>query len=252
MQARRSLLLLAAALVVSTPTWATDLKVLTAGALKPLVTTLAPEFERATGHRLLVEGNTAGALARRVQAGEAFDIIIVTRDGIDQLARTGRLAADSAVPLARIGIGMAVKSGQPMPDTRTLAGFRQALLNARAVAYIDPAAGGSSGIYLAGLFEKMGIANEIGRNAVLVPGGLVAQRLVTGEADLALQQMTELLVVPGVTVLGPIPAEVQNFTVYVGAISSTARDITAAKDFLALLVGPAAQALWNDKGMQAP
>ena len=225
---------------------------LSAGALKPLVLAMAPAFERETGHRLVVDGDTAGALARRVQAGDAFDVVIVTRAGIDQLAQAGKVATDSAVPLSRIGIGVAVKSGAPLPDVSTLAGFRKALLDARAIAHIDPNAGGSSGIYLVGLFAKMCIADEVARKAVLVPGGLVAQRLVSGEVDLALQQMSELLVVPGATVVGPIPAEVQNDTVYVGGVSSASRQPAAAKAFLASMVGPAARAQWAERGMQAP
>jgi molybdate transport system substrate-binding protein len=252
MKTLRSLFCAAAALLAAVPVFAADLKVLSAGALKPLVLAMAPAFERETGHRLVVDGDTAGALARRVQAGEAFDVLIVTRAGIDQLAQAGKVAADSAVSLARIGIGVAVKRGAPMPDVSTLAGFKKALLDARAVAYIDPAAGGSSGIYLAGLFGKLGIADEMARKAVLVPGGLVAQRLVSGDVDLALQQMSELLVVPGAVVAGPIPAEVQNDTVYAGGVSATSRDAAAAKAFLAAMTGPAARAQWDERGMRAP
>jgi molybdate transport system substrate-binding protein len=231
---------------------AAEVKVLVAGALKPLVVALAPDFERATGHRVVVETATAGALAQRAAAGEAVDVLVVTQAGIDTLLPSGRLAAGSAVPLARVGIGVAVKAGTTVPDIHDVAALRRALLEARAVALIDPTAGGSSGIYLAGLFERMGIADEMRRKAVLVPGGLTGAKLVSGEADLALQQMSELLVVPGVTVVGPLPAQVQNWTRYTGAVSAAARDAAAARALLERLSGPAAAAWMSGKGLEPP
>jgi molybdate transport system substrate-binding protein len=120
------------------------------------------------------------------------------------------------------------------------------------VAYIDPASGGSSGIYLAQLFETLGIAAPIAAKAVLVPGGLVAQRVVSGEAELAIHQISEILAVPGAVLVGPLPAEIQNYTVYVGAVSATARDAAAAQALLAALAGPGALPVLKDKGMDAP
>ena len=245
---------LAAGLAAALPAavGAADLRVLSAGALKPLVLAVAPAFERETGHRLLVDGDTAGKLMRRVQGGEAFDVVIVTAGGIEQLAREGRVLAGSAAPLARIGIGVAVRQGAPASGIGHVAGFKAALQQARAVAYIDPAAGGSSGIYLAQLFERLGVAAEVQRKAVLVNGGLVANKLLSSEADLALQQMSELLVVPGITVLGPLPEELQNYTTYTAAVSSSPGDAAAARALLARLVAPAARSWPAGHGMQAP
>ncbi|MDB5943568.1 MAG: bacterial extracellular solute-binding family protein [Ramlibacter sp.] len=142
---------------------ADEIKVLSAGAIKPVIVAALPEFERRNGHKVTVENDTAGGLLRRVRSG-----------------------------------GVAVRQGAPLPDVSSTAAFRAALLAARNVAYIDPAAGGSSGIYLAQLFERMGIAAQIKPKAVLVPGGLVAQRLLTGEADLAVHQISEILAAPQV------------------------------------------------------
>jgi molybdate transport system substrate-binding protein len=178
-----------------------------------------------------IENDTAGALARRIGNGEAFDVVVLTPAALEQLEQAGRVARGSSVRLARVAIGVAVKQGAPRPDIATESDFRQALLAARAVAYIDPAAGGSSGIYLTQLFQRMGIAAQIAPKAVLVPGGLVAQRLVSGEADLALHQISEILAVPGVTLVGPIPAEVQNYTVYAGGLAATSADLPAARAF---------------------
>jgi molybdate transport system substrate-binding protein len=231
---------------------AAEIKVLTAGAFKPVVMALAPEFAARTGHTLKVDNDTAGALLRRIGNGEVFDVVVLTPAAVAQLTQAGKLAVGSSTPLARVAIGVAVKQGAPAPDIGSVAAFRQALLAARAVAFIDPAAGGSSGIYLAQLFERLGIAAQIAPKAVLVPGGLVAQRLVSGEADIALHQISEILAVPGAALVGPIPAEVQNYTVYAGALSTTPQDAPAAQAFLALLASERTKAVLKDKGMEAP
>ena len=229
-----------------------ELKVLTAGAFKPVVAALAPVFEGQTGYTVRIENDTAGALARRIGNGEAFDVVVLTPAAMEPLEQAGRVARGSSVRLARVAIGVAVKQGAPLPAIGSESALRQALLAARAVAYIDPAAGGSSGIYLAQLFQRMGIAAQIAPKAVLVPGGLVAQRLVSGEADLALHQISEILAVPGVTLVGPIPAEVQNYTVYAGGLAATSADLPAARAFLELLAGERAKTVLKDKGMEAP
>lgn len=245
-------LVVAAAWVAAALASAAEIKVLTAGAFKPVVAALAPAFEAQTGHTVRVENATAGALVRRIAQGEAFDVVVLTPAAMQPLVQANRVVPGSVVRLAQVGIGVAVAPGAPIPDIGSEAALRQTLLAARAVAYIDPAAGGSSGIYLAQLFEHMGIAAPMARKAVLVPGGLVAQRVVNGEADIALHQISEILAVPGAVLVGPIPAEVQNYTVYAGAVSTTAQESPAAKAFLDLLAGERAQAVLKDKGMQAP
>lgn len=232
------------------PSAAAEIKVLSAGAFKPVVVALVPEFEKQTGHKVTVDNDTAGGLARRITGGEAFDVVAMPPGGIDQLVKAGKVVDGSAVRLARVAIGVAVKRGAPAPDISTVTAFQDALIKARAVAYIDPAAGGSSGIYLAQLFEKMGIADRIKPKAVLVPGGLVAERLVNDQADIALHQISEILAVPGATLVGPIPREIQNYTVYAGALSATARDAAAARALLATLKGPGAETILKDKGME--
>jgi len=248
----QGLIVVAAAGAAAGAAGAAELKVLTAGAFKPVVAALAPVFEGQTGHTVRIENDTAGALARRIGNGEAFDVVVLTPAAMEPLEQAGRVARGSSVRLARVAIGVAVKQGAPLPAIGSESALRQALLAARAVAYIDPAAGGSSGIYLAQLFQRMGIAAQIAPKAVLVPGGLVAQRLVSGEADLALHQISEILAVPGVTLVGPIPAEVQNYTVYAGGLAATSADLPAARAFLELLAGERAKTVLKDKGMEAP
>lgn len=252
MRNMRTITLMLALLALCAGAAAAELKVLTAGAFKSVVVALAPAFEQRTGHRLVVDNDTAGALQRRIGNGEAFDVVVLTPAALDQLAKAGKVDAGTSTRLARVAIGVAVKQGAPLPDIGSVAAFQQALLAARAVAYIDPAAGGSSGVYLSQLFVKMGIAPQIQAKAVLVPGGLVAQRVVDGEADIAVHQISEILAVPGATLVGPIPAEIQNYTVYAGAVSTAARDAAAARAFLALLGGVEGRAALKDKGMEGP
>lgn len=238
--------------LLALPAVAAEIKVLTAGAFKPVVTAVVADFEKQTGHKVTVENDTAGALVKRIGGGEAFDVIVLTPGALEPLARDGKVVNGSATRLAKVAIGVAVKRGAPMPDISTVAAFQATLLAARSVAYIDPAAGGSSGIYLSQLFEKMGIADRIKPKAVLVPGGLVAQRLVNDQADIAIHQISEILAVPGAQLVGPIPAEIQNYTVYAGGLSTNARDAGAAKALLAALSSPKVQAILRDKGMEAP
>lgn len=250
MRTTRALALALAGWMVAASALAADIKVLTAGAFKPVVVAVAPEFERQTGHRLVVDNDTAGALTRRIAGGEHFDLAVLTESAIGQLARDGKLAPGASAPLGRVGIGVAVKRGAPLPDIGSVAAFQRTLLGARTVAYIDPAAGGSSGVYLAHLFDKLGIAAQIKAKSVLVPGGLVAQRVVSGEADIAVHQISEILAVPDAVLVGPIPAEIQNYTVYAGGVSADAGDPATAKALLAMLHGELARTAMKARGME--
>jgi molybdate transport system substrate-binding protein len=232
------------------PAGAADIKILTTGAFKPIVLDMVAPFEKATGHKVEVVNDTAGAVARRVDGGEAFDVVVLTPAGITDLAKKNRVTADPPVGLARVGIGVAVKPGVPKPDISTSDAFKQALMNSRAVAMIDPAAGGSSGIYLMKLFERWGIADAIKAKAVLVQGGLVAAKVMSDEADIAVHQISEILAVKDAVLVGPLPADIQNFTVYAGGVSAASKAPEAAKAFLKTLSGPEAARVLAAKGME--
>jgi molybdate transport system substrate-binding protein len=250
---RRSLIpmLFLAALAALSPASAAEIRVLTAGAFKPIVLAITPEFEKQTGHKLIVDNDTAGALQRRILGGEAFDVAVVTPAVIRELADKGKIVAGTPVNLARTAVGVAVKDGAAQPDIKTVESFKAALLAAAKVAYIDPAAGGSSGIYFSKLLETMGIADAVRAKAVLVPGGLVAQRLVTGEADLAIHQISEILAVKGATLVGPLPREIQNYTTYAGGLGTGAAQAEAGKALIAFLNGDVARRVLAEKGMEA-
>jgi molybdate transport system substrate-binding protein len=147
---------------------------------------------------------------------------------------------------------MAIKQGAPVPDISEPDGFKKALLAARAVAYIDPASGGSSGIYVAQLFQQMGIADQLKPKSVLVQGGLAAERIVDGKADVALQQSSELMGMPGVQFVGPIPLMLQNYTIYSGGISVASRNRAAANALLLALANPENGKILKSKGLDSP
>ena len=144
-----------------------------------------------------------------------------------------------------------VPVGAPKPAIDTVEHFRQTLLNAKSIAYIDPASGGSSGIYLTQLFQQWGIAQQIDHKAVKVDGGSVAEHIVKGEAELGIHQISEILPTKGVTLVGPLPADIQSYTIYTAAISSTSTEQAAARAFLHLLTGPEAARVLKEKGMEA-
>jgi len=233
------------------PGAAAEVKVLTAGAFKQVVLAVAPEFEK-SGHKLVVDNDTVGALTRRIEGGEAFDVAVLTPAAVDDLARKGKIADGSKTALAVVGVGVMVKAGAPAPDISTVEAFKRALLQAKSVAYIDPASGGSSGIYIANLLEKMGIANDIKPKAKLKQGGYVADLIKSGEAELGIHQISEIVPVKEVTLVGPLPADIQNYTTYAAGISPNARDNAAAKALIQVFSGPAAAAVLKEKGMDRP
>jgi molybdate transport system substrate-binding protein len=227
-----------------------EIKVLTAGAFKQVVLALVPDFERQTGNKVVVDNDTAGALTKRIESGEAFDVAVLTPAALSGLADKGKLVAGSQANLARVGVGVVVKEGSPKPDISSVEAFKRALIAAKSVAYIDPAAGGSSGIYVAGLLDKLGLAAEVKTKAKLIAGGAVAEHIANGEAELGIHQISEILPVKGITLVGPLPAEIQNYTVYAAALGTNAKESEAAKALLKVLAGPAAADVLKAKGME--
>src|ERR1700730_4664543 len=151
MQTRRSIFIaLFFSLALSQAVTAAEVRVLTAGAMKETILALAPDFERATGHKVMLDNDTAGALSRRIEGGEAVDLAVITAPVVDGLIGKGKLAP-GRIDLATVGIGVAVKAGAPLPDISSLDAFKRLLLAAKSIAQVDPASGGTSGIYLVGL-----------------------------------------------------------------------------------------------------
>jgi molybdate transport system substrate-binding protein len=230
---------------------AAEIKVLTAGAFKETLLALLPDFEKQSGHKVIVQNDTVGALSKRIEGGEFFDLGVLTPKAVDDLAGKGKFVAGTRQNLARVGVGVMVKAGAPKPDISSVDAFKKALLAAKSVAYIDPASGGSSGIYVAGLLDKLGIADQVKPKAKLKKGGHVADLIVSGEAELGIHQISEIVPVKGVTLVGPLPSEIQNYTTYAAGIGASAKQAEAAKALIKALTGPAAANVLKSRGMEA-
>ena len=200
---------------------AESIRLLSTLALKGAVQALAGQYQAVSGMRIDADFAPTLALLTRLRADEAADVVILTREGLDEITREGRVDARSCVDLARSWVGVAVRAGAPHPDIATEAALRTALLGARAVAYSRL---GASGILFAKLIEQLGIASDINARAVIIQQGFTAEKLVTGEADLAVQQISELKQIDGIEVVGPIPRDLQT-----PAVFSAGRIVTTKK-----------------------
>ncbi len=238
------------------PCQAVDIGVLCAGAARGSIAPLIDPFQRESGHVIRFDYGTAGQILEKLKAGMKEgtrpDVVIVTPAVIAELEKAGIVAAGASVALAKTGVGVGVREGAPRPDISSVESFRATLLAARAVAYIDPAAGGTSGRHFAGVLARLGIETEIKAKAVLVPGGYAAERVAKGEADLVVHQISEILPVKGVTLVGPLPAELQLYTTYTATIVAGTSQAEAARAWIAYLAGPAGRRAFAERGLEAP
>ncbi len=208
---------------------------------------LAAMHEAETGTAIEADYAPTVALLQRLRAGEAADIAILTAEGIDDLIREGVIRAGTRTDVALSFVGIAVKAGAPKPDIGSVEAFRQAVLAARSVAYSRI---GASGLYFAGLIRRLGIEAEVNAKAVIVPSGFTAERAASGEAELAVQQISELLVVPGIEVVGALPAEIQTIATFsAGLLAASAQD-AAASSLLRFLTSPKAQPILRRAGLE--
>ena len=230
---------------------AADVDAISGGAFKQVLTALVAQYEKESGDKVNVTYQTVGQHLKLIAGGEeTFDVAVLTPEAIDGLIKEGKVVAGSRADLAKTGVGVVVKAGAPLPDISTVEAFKRALLAAKSVAYIDPAAGGSSGIYVAKLLERLGVAKEVNAKAVLIHGGEVATHIADGEAEIGIHQISEILPVKGVTLVGPLPPEIQNFTVYSAGLGAAAKDRATAAGLIKFLSGPHALPTIKAKGME--
>jgi molybdate transport system substrate-binding protein len=227
-----------------------EIKLMHGGAFTQVIRAIVPGFEQSSGHKVLLHRDTVGALTKKIGAGEPFDAAVLTPEAIEKLTPSGKIVPASRVDIARVGIGVVVRQGTPLPDIGSVEAFKRALMTAKSVAYIDPQAGGSSGIYLAGLFERLGLAGALKSKAVLIHGGAVAAHVVKGEAEIGVHQISEILPVKDGVLVGPLPQEIQNYTTYSAVIAAHAKEPAIAKTLIAALSDPAAAAVIRSKGME--
>ena len=228
-----------------------EIRLLCAVALQPAMVALIPDFEKSSGHKVTIAYGTAGAVANRVQKGEAADIVINAGPLIDQLQAQGKVVADSRVTIAKVGIGVFVRKGAAKPDIGSADAFKRSMLAARSIAYPDPAGGGASGIYVASLFERLGIAAEMKPKTKLFPPTEVLYASVaSGEVEIGFNQISEILAQPTVELAGPLPSAIQNYTQFAPGIVSSSSQIDVARALVAFLSAPAAQAVLKAKGFE--
>ncbi|MET4295883.1 molybdate transport system substrate-binding protein [Bradyrhizobium sp. LB8.2] len=208
---------------------------------------LSSAFEDATGIHVDADFAPTLALLKRLRDGEAADLVILTREGLDEMIGEGRVVAESAADLARSFVGIAVRAGQVHPDISSEAALRKTLLAARSVAYSRL---GASGVYFAQLIVRMGIAAEINAKAAIVEQGFTAERLASGEADLAVQQISELKQVEGIEVIGPIPHDLQTPAVFSAGRMASAKQADAADRLLRYLASPEVVPVLRQSGLE--
>jgi molybdate transport system substrate-binding protein len=242
-----------AALIIATAgsVHAAEMRVLITTAMKAAIDELGPAFEKTSGHTLRVSYGPSGTLAKRIAGGDVADLVILA-GGIDALIQQGKVVADSRRDIARVRIGVAVHQGAPRPDISTVDAFRRMLLNAKSIAYVDPAAGGASGIYIATMLERLGMLAEVNAKARLARGGtedMVSAIVARGDAEVGLQQISEIMSVPGVDLVGPLPDELQTVTVYSAGVPGTAAQADGARALVGFLTSPGAAAVYKTKGL---
>jgi molybdate transport system substrate-binding protein len=230
---------------------ANEIKVVSGGAFKQVLTPLAALYEKESGNKLAITYRTVGQHLALIRDGkEEFDVAILTPEAVDTLAKEGKIVPGSRADLAKTGVGVVVKAGSPLPDISTDEAFKKTLLAAKSVAFIDPKAGGSSGIYVERLLRQLGVADRINAKAVLVHGGAVADHIADGEAEIGIHQISEILPVTGTTLVGPLPADIQNYTVYAAGVGTAAKNAGSARALVKFLSGPDALPVIKAKGME--
>lgn len=250
--ASKALLIAAGLLLFAGSAGAAEIKVMGSAGFKAAYLDLVAEFERTTGHRIVNAwgpsmGATPQAVPNRIARGEPVDVVIVVGDALDKLIKDGKVVAGSRTDLARSLIGAAVRAGAPKPDIGSVAAFKTALADAKSIAYSDSA----SGVYIETvLYNKLDVSDAIRAKSKMIPAEPVGEVVARGDAELGFQQVSELLPIKGIDVLGPIPAEIQKVTVFAAGIASGAREPEAATALIKFLSAPAAAPVIRKSGME--
>src|SRR5205814_5740728 len=227
---------------------AAEIKLLCAVALHPAFDELIPDFEKSSGHKVTVAYGNAGAIADRFKKGEAADLVINAAPLMDQLRAQGKVVAGDRIIIAKVGVGAFVRKGAAKPDISSADAFKRSMLAARSIAYPDPAGGGASGIYVASLLERLGIAVEMKPKTKLFPPTEVLYASVaSGEVEIGFNQVSEILAQPTVELAGPLPSSIQNYTQFAPGIVTGSSQPDAGRALVMFLSSPAAQTVLKAK-----
>ncbi len=241
--------IIAAALLLSGTAMANaaEITVLSTQATEPSCRELLPEFEKATGNIVKIVYTGTLDVKKRIAAGEPFDILIMAGTDLDDFLKSGTLAPGSRVDLARSGVGVGVKAGAPKPDISTTEAFKKTLLAAKSIGYST----GPSGNYVIGLFDRLGIADQLKPKLKQTPTGVfVGTITANGEAEIGIQQVSEMSQFPGVDYVGPLPADTQRYTMFSSGIAAQAKEPAAAKALIKYITSPQAGAVYKKRGME--
>ena len=248
---RRAALLVASMLFLVRPAAAEDIRVMTSGAFTAAYLELLPQLELITKGKVVTSATSMGtgsdSIPSRLERGEAVDVVIVADDALGQLIRDGRVLANSRVELARSGIGMAVRAGAPKPDISSLDALKRTLLQAKSIAY----SASVSGVYLSTeLFQRLGIADQVLAKSRRIDRERVGAVVARGEAEIGFQQISELLPVPGIDYVGPLPPEVQRVTVFSAGVVAGSKNADAARAVIRFLASSDAAATVTKSGLE--
>ena len=231
---------------------ATELTVLSGGAAKSGLVDAIAAWEKKTGHKVKVEFAPAGEMRKKVAAGEVTDLLIVPSENLPEYEKAGAIDAATRRDIAAVAMGVAVRKGAASPDISTTEAFKRALVETKSLTYMDPTRGTSGKHFDEAVLPKLGIRDEVRAKAQLGQGGFIAEKVAKGEVDMAIHQMTEMMPVQGVTVVGPLPPELQKVTVYSGAAMKAARHRTEAQALLDFLASPEGRQHFLARGYSAP
>jgi len=230
-----------------------EIRVLSTTAMKTSLDELAPDFERATGNKLSFSFGPSARIAKMVAEGEQTDVAIVADEGHAELTRQGKLVPDIRADIAKSAMALAVQKGAAKPDISTAEKFKAALLAAKSLGMSNPVGGGQSGANLVKIFDKLGIAEAMKARSVYGPGGpagLIGNFLVRREVEIGIQQLPELMAVPGIDIVGPLPSDIQSMTVFSVGLSTSAQNGDGAKKLIHFLTTPKAAAVMKSKGLE--
>ena len=226
---------------------AAEITILTNQGVVSAVRDLAPAFERASGHKVVVSYEVGPGLMNKVNADAPADIVTHYADMIDDLITKGKVRPGSGAVIARGGIGVAVKTGTPKPDLGSVEAFKRSMLAAKSVAY---SRAGASGLYVAKLMERLGIAEEMKPKTKLVDGVPVAELVAKGEVEIGLQQINVILPIAGIDYAGPLPPELQDYVVFGAGVLTVSKAPEAAMAMVKFMSAPEAAALVRKSGME--